>query len=123
MVRLSHLFPSETLANTNWNGPFGCKFFFHHKGKMLRYQMIGEEINKALIHSGYGDYSGTHILGHSMGSYSRKEAELDTAQAMLSHSLARQTEDYARLDVNEKVTGVILRAEKFFERSVTKSKM
>ena len=55
-----------------------------------------------------------------MGSYSRKEAGLDTAQAMLSHSSARQTEGYARLDVNEKVTGVILRAEKLFAKSVTK---
>lgn len=100
--------------------PSGCKFFFHHKGKMLRYQMIREKINKALIKSGYGEYSGTHILRHSMGSYSRKEAGLDTAQAMLSHSSARQTEGYARLDVNEKVTGVILRAEKLFEKSVTK---
>lgn len=100
--------------------PPGCKFFFHHKGKMLRYQMIREELNKALIQSGYGEYSGTHILRHSMGTYSRKETGLDTAQAMLSHSSARQTEGYARLDVNEKVTGVILRAEKLFEKSVTK---
>ena len=101
----------------------GCKFFFHQKGKMLRYQMIREELNKALIRSGYGDYSGTHILPHSMGSYSRKEAGLDTAQAMLSHTSARQTEGYARLDVNEKVTGVILHAEKIFEKSVTKLRM
>jgi hypothetical protein len=42
---------------------------------------------------------------------------------MLSHSSARQTEGYARLDVNEKVTGVILRTEKLFEKSVTKSRM
>ena len=100
--------------------PSGCKFFCHSNGKMLRYQIIREEINKALIQSGFGDYSGTHILRHSMGSYSRKEAGLDTAQAKLSHSSARQTECYARLDVNEKVTGVILRAEKLFEKSVTK---
>jgi integrase len=110
----------EMLLELKNERPSGCKFFFHHKGKMLRYQMIREEINKALIQSGYGDYSGTHILRHSMGSYSRKEAGLDTAQAMLSHSSARQTEGYARLDVNEKVTGVILRAEKLFEKSVTK---
>lgn len=102
------------------SGPGGEKFFFHHKGKMPRYQMIREELNKALIQSGYGDYSGTHILRHSMSSYSRKEAGLDTAQAMLSHSSARQTEGYAKLDVNEKVTGVILQAEKLFEKSVTR---
>jgi hypothetical protein len=48
-----------------------------------------------------------------MGSYSRKEAGLD-AQAMLTHSTARQTKGYARLDVNEKVTRVILRAKKLF---------
>ena len=100
--------------------PPGCSFFFQNKGKMLRYQMILNEINQALIKSGYSDYSGTHILRHSMGSYSRKEGGLDTAQAMLSHSSARQTEGYARLDVNEKVTGVILRAEKLFAKSVTK---
>jgi integrase len=110
----------EMLLELKNERPAGCKFFFHHKGKMLRYQMIREELNKALIQSGYGDYSGTHILRHSMGSYSRKEAGLDTAQAMLSHSSARQTEGYARLDVNEKVTGVILRAEKLFSKSVTK---
>lgn len=110
----------EMLLELKNERPAGCKFFFHHKGKMLRYQMIREELNKALIQSGYGDYSGTHILRHSMGSYSRKEAGLDTAQAMLSHSSARQTEGYAKLDVNEKVTGVILRAEKLFEKSVTK---
>ncbi len=45
-----------------------------------------EELNKALIEYGYNDYSGTHTLRHSMGSYTRKEAGLDTAQAMLSHS-------------------------------------
>jgi hypothetical protein len=33
---------------------------------------------------------------------------------MLSHSSVRQTESHARLDVNEKVTAVILRAEKLF---------
>jgi hypothetical protein len=106
----------EMLLELKKERPAGCKFFFHHKGKMLRYQMIREEINKALIQSGYGDYSGTHTLRHSIGSYSRKEA-------MLSHSSARQTEGYARLDVNEKVTGVILRTEKLFEKSVTKSRM
>jgi hypothetical protein len=39
---------------------------------------------------------------------------------MLSHSSARQTEGYARVDVNEKVTGIILRAEKLFEKSFLK---
>ena len=58
-----------------------------------------------------------------MGSFSRKEAGLDTAQAMLSHSSARQTEGYARLDVNEKVPGFILRAKKLFAESVTELRM
>lgn len=56
-----------------------------------------------------------------MGTFSRKEGGLDIAQSMLSHSSAKQTEGYARLDVNEKVTGIIIRAEKLFERSATKS--
>lgn len=37
-----------------------------------------------------------------------------------SGASARQTEGYARLDVKEKVTDVILRAEKLFAKSVTK---
>lgn len=99
--------------------PKGCIFFFHFKGRMLRYQMILKELNEALRKSGLNGYSGTHVLRHSMGSYSRKEGGLDTAQAMLAHSSARQTEGYARLDVNEKVTGVILKAEKILA-SVTR---
>jgi hypothetical protein len=65
-------------------------------------------------------FYGTHTPRHSMDSYSRKEAGLGTAQAMLSHSSARQIEGHARLDVNEKVTGAILRAERLFAKSVTK---
>jgi integrase len=101
-------FIREMLLELKNERPNRCKFFFHHKGKILRYQMIPKEINKALIKSGYWKYSGTHILRHSMGSFSRKEEGLDTAQAMLSHFSARQTEGYAKLDVNEKVTGVFL---------------
>jgi hypothetical protein len=93
---------SEMILELKNERPAGCKFFFHHKGKMLRYQMIREEINKALI---------------------QKEAGLDTARAMLSHSSASQTEGNARLDVNEKVTGVILLAEKLFAESLTKDKL
>lgn len=72
----------EILLELKKERPAGCKFFFHHKGKVFRYQMIREELNKALIQSGYRDYSGTHILPHSMSSYSRKESELDTTWAM-----------------------------------------
>ncbi len=92
--------------------PKGCIFFFYFKGKMLRYQMILKEINDALRKAGLNGYSGTHILRHSMGSFSKKEAGLDTAQAMLSHSSARQIEGYALLEVNEKMTGVILKVKK-----------
>ncbi len=35
----------EMLLELKNERPAGCKFFFHHKGKMLRYQMIREEIN------------------------------------------------------------------------------
>jgi site-specific recombinase XerD len=72
-MALTHLFDltpliREMLLELKNERPAGCKFFFHHKGKMLRYQMIREEINKALIQSGYKDYSGKHILRHSMRS-------------------------------------------------------
>lgn len=119
----------EMLLELKKERPKNCPFFFHFKGRMLRYQMILNEINKALKKAGYSDYSGTHVLRHSMGSYSRKVGGLDTAQAMLAHSSARQTECYARLDVNEKVTDVILKAEKLLgvqpncNQSVTKHKV
>ena len=70
----------EMLLELKNERPAGYKFFFYHKGKMLRYPMIREELNKALIQSGYGEYSGTHILRHSMGSFSRKEAGFLTLQ-------------------------------------------
>jgi integrase len=34
----------EMLLELKNERPAGCKFFFHHKGIMLRYQMIREEI-------------------------------------------------------------------------------
>lgn len=110
----------EILMELKAERPEDCIFFFQLKGKMLRYQMILNELNQALCKAGYSDYSGTHILRHSMGAFSRKEGSLDIAQAMLSHSSARQTEGYARLDVNDNVTGIVIRAEKLFQKSVTK---
>ena len=70
--------------------------------------MILNELNQALRLAGYGAYTGTHILRHSMGAFSRKEGSLDVAQA--------------RLDVNDKVTGIVIRAEKLFQKNVTKIK-
>jgi integrase len=107
----------EILLRLNAIRPRGCQFFFNHKGKMLRYGMILKHFNEALEASGYGGYSGTHILRHSSGTFTRREAGLDVAQSQLSHSSARQTEVYARLDVNEKVTGVVLKMEKLFEET------
>jgi integrase len=107
----------KMLTELDKKRPKGCQYFFHHKGKPLRYQMIRENFNQALKDSGFGQYSGTHILRHTSATFTRKEGGLDVAQAQLNHSSARQTEVYARLDVNKKVTGVVLRMEKLFEEA------
>ena len=104
----------KILISLDKKRPKGCQYFFHHNGKPLRYGMILKHINEALTASGYGQYSGTHVLRHSSGTFARKEGGLDVAQAQLTHSSARQTEGYAKLDVNKKVTGVVLKMEKLF---------
>lgn len=104
----------EILLELKNERPKGCKFFFENKGKPLAYNLILRELNKALEISGYGEFSGTHVLRYSMSTFARKNGSLDIAQAMLSHADARMTEGYAKLDVNKKVTGVVIEAEKFF---------
>ena len=94
--------------------PRGCKYFFQFRGKPLRYNLILEELNNALKLAGYGEFSGTHALRYAMSTFARKEEGLDVAQAMLAHSDARMTEGYAKLDVNKKVTGVVIKAEERF---------
>lgn len=112
----------EILLEMKNERPPGCTYFFHHKGRPFRHAMILKEINEALIKANFKEYSGTHILRHSMATFTRKESGLDIAQAMLGHTSARQTEGYAKLDVNEGVTSTVIRAEKrFFPNGATKS--
>lgn len=106
----------KILLKMNENRPKNCIFFFHHNGKPLRYGMILNKFNEAMKAAGLESYSGTHLLRHSFATHARKEGGLDVAQAGLGHTTARQTEKYARLDANEKVTGVVLEMEKFLQR-------
>lgn len=99
--------------------PKGCEYFLHVKGRPLRYNLILDELNNALKAAGFGEFSGTHALRYAASTFARKEEGLDVAQAMLAHADARMTEGYAKLDVNKKVTGVVLKMEKLFKKSAT----
>lgn len=92
--------------------------FFHRKNKPLRYNLILKHFNEALKSAGLNEYSGTHLLRHSMGAYSRKHGNLDIAQKMLSHQSSRQTESYAELDVDRDVSEIVLKAEKTLEEII-----
>lgn len=96
--------------------PKGCKYFFHHKGKLLRYDMILKEFNHALKAAGL-PYSGTHVIRHTMATIARKNMGLDAAQAILRHTSARMSEEYARLDVDERVSSVVIEASNLFKKS------
>jgi integrase len=82
--------------------------------------MILNEFNRALKEAGL-PYSGTHIVRHTMATITRKNHGLDAAQAILRHTTARMSEEYARLDVNEKVSNVVIKAEELFKTAATKS--
>lgn len=109
----------EILLDLKAERPKGCKYFLQYKGKPLRYNLILDELNKALKAAGFGEFSGTHALRYAASTFARKEEGLDVAQAMLAHADARMTEGYAKLDVNEKVTGVVIKAEQMFKRGAT----
>lgn len=96
--------------------PKGCKYFFHHKGKLLRYDMILKEFNRALSEAEL-PYSGTHVIRHTMATITRKNLGLDAAQAILRHTTARMSEEYAKLDVDERVSNVVIQASDLFKRS------
>ena len=96
--------------------PKGCKYFFQYKGNLLRYDMILKEFNRALKKAGL-PYSGTHVIRHTMATIARKNMGLDAAQAILRHTSARMSEEYARLDVNEKVSSVVIEASSLFKKS------
>lgn len=109
----------EILMELKNQRPKGCKYFFQFKGKPLRYNKILDELNTALREAGLESFSGTHVLRYAASSFARKEEGLDVAQAMLAHADARMTEGYAKLDVNKKVTGVVIKAEEMFRRNAT----
>lgn len=98
------------------NRPKGCKYLFHHKGKLLRYDMILKEFNRALKEADL-PYSGTHVIRHTMATITRKNLGLDAAQAILRHTTARMSEEYARLDVSDKVSNVVIEASNLFRKS------
>lgn len=98
--------------------PSGCFLYFNRHGKPLRYGQILENYNRALMKAGLTDFTGTHIMRHSMATFTRKEASLDTAQKMLSHQSSRQTEAYAKLDADKEVSEVVLMAEKALEENM-----
>jgi integrase len=97
--------------------PKGCKHFFHRDGKIMRYEWILEAYNNALKEAGLHDFSGTHFLRHTMGTIARRSSGLDAAQAILRHTTSRMSEHYARLDVNEKASKVVIEAGDLFLKS------
>lgn len=94
--------------------PKGCIFFFHVNGKPLRYEYILEAYNQALKDAGLDAYSGTHFVRHTMATLTRRKHGRDAAQAVLRHTSPRMTEIYAKLDVNENVSKVVLEAQGMF---------
>lgn len=100
--------------------PKGCKFFFHHKGGPIRYDIILEAYNDALERAGLSDeFSGTHIIRYTMGKDARRSHGKDAAQAIMRHKSSRMTEHYARLDVNEKSSQVVIDAGEMFRSRAT----
>lgn len=94
--------------------PKGCTYFYHRKGKPLRYNLIRERFNAALLKAGLIEFTATNFLRHSMATLSRQLGGLDVSQAMLRHKSARMSEHYAKLDVNKKVSGVLVEAGEMF---------
>lgn len=94
--------------------PYGCKFYFHHNGGLPRYRTICDTFNETLRKIGVTDVSGTHFLRHTAAMISRKFGGIDASQAILRHASSRMSEHYAKLDVKEKSTEVIIHAEKLF---------
>lgn len=105
----------ERLTRLKEKRPLSCKYFFHHKGKPLRYDMIRLKYNEALQQAGLTEFSGTNTLRHTMATLSREIGGLDASQALLRHSSARMTERYAKLAVNEKVSQVVNEAQELFK--------
>lgn len=94
--------------------PDGCKFFFHSNGGLPRYRPIVDAYNLALKTAGIKDVSGTHFIRHSAATLSRKLGGIDAAQAILRHKSATMAQHYAKLDMDEVVSEVVINAEKIF---------
>lgn len=107
----------ERLLKLKAKRPKSCKFFFQKKGKPLRYNLIREHYNKALQDAGLSEFSGTHILRHTMATISRREHGIDACQAILRHKSSRMSELYAQLDVKDKVANVVSFAERALKKA------
>lgn len=94
--------------------PSQCRFFFHRNGKMPGYRPIVDAYNKALKDAGIKSISGTHFIRHSAATISRKFGGIDAAQALLRHKSSAMSEHYAKLDVKEKSSEVVINAQKLF---------
>jgi integrase len=97
----------ENLLSLKTERPKGCKLFFQRKGLPLRYNLILKKYNEALTRAGLEDFTGTHILRHSMAKIVRKEGGLEACQSILRHTSSRMSEHYAKLDANDKVSKVV----------------
>lgn len=102
------------LSRMDAKRPSGCKYFFHHNGKAPRYRPIIKAYNEALGAIGIKDITGSHFLRHSAATLSRKSGGIDAAQAILRHKSATMAQHYAKLDLNEKASEVVIHAEKAF---------
>ena len=102
------------LTELNKKRPSGCIFFFHINGKPMRYEYILEAYNNALKTAGLTDFSGTHFVRHTMATLTRRKYGMDTAQAVLRHTTSRMSEIYAKQDVNEEVSKVVINAQQMF---------
>jgi integrase len=81
---------------------------------MPRYRPIVDAYNLALREIGIHGISGTHFIRHSAATLSRKLGGIDAAQALLRHKSTTMAEHYAKLDVNEKASEVVIHAERVF---------
>lgn len=109
----------EIFSKLDKKRPEGCNYFFHNKGKPLRHALILKKVNEAFKTAGL-NYSGTHVLRHSMATHIRRKFGLDAAQQIRRHHSLRQTEHYAKLDPNKKISELLKSTEKDMRLSLRK---
>jgi integrase len=102
--------------------PKSCRYFFHYNGAMPRYRPIVDAYKAALKEAGIEGVSGTHFVRHTAATISRKLGGIDAAQALLRHKSTTMAEHYAKLDVNEKASEVVIHAERLFLEASLKSR-